>query len=156
MPECSAAGVKAAVGSLGSGARAAVAAAGSAAKATAKNVAAGASRAAQGVKNLANRVVGKCHSFAAGTGVLMADGSVKAIEDVEVGDLVTATDPRTNTTEPQPVTAEHLNLDRDKTDLTITIDGRQSLLETTPHHPFWNQTRHTGPAPPTSNPATTS
>ncbi|WP_304453414.1 RHS repeat-associated core domain-containing protein [Nocardiopsis sp. YSL2] len=38
---------------------------------------------------------GSCNSFVPGTGVVMADGSTKAIEAVEVGEKVLATDPET-------------------------------------------------------------
>ena len=40
------------------------------------------------------------HSFAPGSLVLMADGTIKAIEDTDVGDEVTATDPQTGATRP--------------------------------------------------------
>ncbi len=45
-----------------------------------------------------------CNSFAAGTAVLMADGTHKPIEDVQVGDKVMATDPTTGETSAKPVT----------------------------------------------------
>ncbi|MET9966710.1 RHS repeat-associated core domain-containing protein, partial [Streptomyces sp. NPDC006356] len=44
------------------------------------------------------RKVGDCNSFVPGTEVLMADGSTKPIEDVEIGDRILATDPRTGKT----------------------------------------------------------
>jgi hypothetical protein len=44
------------------------------------------------------------NSFAAGTSVLMADGTHKPIEDVRIGDKVIATDPTTGKTSAQPVT----------------------------------------------------
>jgi RHS repeat-associated protein len=102
----------------------------------------------------------ECHSFAADTNVLMADGSAKAIKDIEAGDKVVATDPATGTTAAEPVTALHLNHDTDLTDITVTaapvgptssgtdtgdgtIRGPTAILHTTAHHPFWDQTAHT-------------
>lgn len=41
-----------------------------------------------------------CNSFLPGTGVVMADGTIRAIEDVRIGDLVLATDPETGQTAP--------------------------------------------------------
>ncbi|WP_232237285.1 polymorphic toxin-type HINT domain-containing protein [Actinoalloteichus fjordicus] len=79
------------------------------------------------------------NSFAAGTEVLMADGSTKPIEDVEVGDEVLAADPTTGDTSVQPVTAtivgdgvKHL------VDITITTeDGGTDTITATAEHPFW-------------------
>ncbi|GLU47106.1 hypothetical protein Nans01_14570 [Nocardiopsis ansamitocini] len=50
------------------------------------------------------------NSFVAGTPVLMADGTFKPIEQVEVGDEVAATDPGTGEQKAKPVLA------------TITVD----------------------------------
>ncbi|WP_204008638.1 LamG-like jellyroll fold domain-containing protein [Virgisporangium aurantiacum] len=85
----------------------------------------------------------KCetHSFARDTKVLMADGSTKAIKDVRVGDRVVATDPATGRTEARTVTKQHINRDRDLTDLAVrTPDGSTRTVETTQQHPFWNDT----------------
>ncbi|MBB5920024.1 hypothetical protein FHR81_001054 [Actinoalloteichus hoggarensis] len=79
------------------------------------------------------------NSFAAGTEVLMADGSTKPIEEVEVGDEVLATDPTTGETGVQPVTAtivgdgvKHL------VDITVvTEDGGSDTITATAEHPFW-------------------
>ncbi|TDO39650.1 RHS repeat-associated core domain-containing protein [Paractinoplanes brasiliensis] len=86
---------------------------------------------------------GKClHSFAPNTPVLLAGGSAKPIEDVEVGDEVVSTDPGTGTTTAKTVEALHINEDTDLTDLTVsTEDGEQVTLNTTQHHPFWSITR---------------
>jgi hypothetical protein len=106
------------------------------------------------------------HSFAAGTLVLMADGTTKAIEDIKVGDKVTATDPDTGKTTAQPVTALHLNRDTDLTDVAVVVpadhDGADAeraseghggrstrgptstaTIKTTEHHPFWDATSGT-------------
>src|SRR5690606_20820720 len=45
------------------------------------------------------------NSFVPGTLVLLADGSTKPIEEVELGDRVLATDPDTGESEPQKVVA---------------------------------------------------
>ncbi|MFI1482846.1 polymorphic toxin-type HINT domain-containing protein [Streptomyces sp. NPDC020747] len=84
-----------------------------------------------------------CKCFLAGTGVLMADGSTKNIEDIELGDKVLATDPETGKTSEREVTATIVT-DDDKqfTDLTIsTPDGREHLTATH-EHPFWSVSEH--------------
>lgn len=90
----------------------------------------------------------------------MADGTTKAIKDVEVGDEVVATDPETGETSAQPVTDLHVNLDRELTTLTLAslsvlglrtigegegdrstrgpTEAAVSTLETTQNHPFWD------------------
>ncbi|WP_205826466.1 Hint domain-containing protein [Microbispora catharanthi] len=82
------------------------------------------------------------NSFAAGTLVLMADGSRKRIEDVGVGDEVLATDPETGESGARKVTALHRNKDTDMADVTIrTADGHETTIHATQHHPFWDETR---------------
>ncbi|WP_241845543.1 polymorphic toxin-type HINT domain-containing protein [Streptomyces sp. CB02261] len=84
---------------------------------------------------------GQC--FLAGTLVLMADGTKKEIQDVEVGDKVLATDPETGESGARPVTqlirtqeAKHLNT------LSIaTPDGAKNLTATA-EHPFWSPSQH--------------
>jgi hypothetical protein len=105
-----------------------------------------------------------CNSFAAGTKVLMADGSAKPIGEVQIGDDVTATDPATGKTVAEPVTALHLNRDHDLATVAVdtarTSNATRSLgktapakalvgalstiavLATTQHHPFWDETTH--------------
>jgi RHS repeat-associated protein len=82
------------------------------------------------------------NSFVPGTAVVLADGTTKPIEDVEVGDRVLATDPQTGETQPRPVAAtivgqgvKHLvqittDNDGDSGDVTGT-------LVATYNHPFW-------------------
>ncbi|MGY0231454.1 polymorphic toxin-type HINT domain-containing protein [Longispora urticae] len=78
------------------------------------------------------------HSFAPDTLVVMADGSTKRIEDVEIGEEVVSTDPETGETTTKTVTALHRNDDIDLTDLTVVdADGVTSTVKTTQHHPFW-------------------
>ncbi|MCW3844736.1 HINT domain-containing protein [Micromonospora yasonensis] len=81
-----------------------------------------------------------CHSFAAGTLVLMADGTTKRIEDIKIGDVVLATDPETGLTVAKRVTYLHLNQDWDLAEVTVhdSVTGETEVLKTTWHHPFWN------------------
>jgi hypothetical protein len=82
------------------------------------------------------------NSFAPGTDVLMADGTTRPIEQVQIGDEVTATDPATGTTTAEPVTALHLNQDTNFVDLTVhNATGSTTAIHTTQHHPFWDDTR---------------
>jgi len=84
-----------------------------------------------------------CNSFVPGTKVLMADGTTKAIEDVEPGDKVLASDPETGRTEVKTVTAEILGQgQKHLVRLTLTIetaDGEQrtASLTATAGHLFW-------------------
>ncbi|MFB7618905.1 polymorphic toxin-type HINT domain-containing protein [Kitasatospora sp. NPDC056181] len=88
---------------------------------------------------------GTSNSFPAGTGVLMGDGSVKAIETVRIGDLVAAADPSTGTAGPRAVTNTiDTPDDRDFTELTVRQnDGTQSAVTATDHHPFWVESART-------------
>ncbi|WP_051830438.1 MULTISPECIES: RHS repeat-associated core domain-containing protein [Streptomyces] len=92
----------------------------------------------------------KCNSFPAATLVLMADGSTKPIGDVRDGDVVMATDPQTDETRPETVTATITTPDdKDFTDLTLTDDANprgppasdQAKITSTYHHPYWSETR---------------
>ncbi|GIH27983.1 hypothetical protein Aph01nite_62930 [Acrocarpospora phusangensis] len=82
------------------------------------------------------------NSFVPGTSILMADGTRKPIKDVEVGDLVLASDPVTNETAAKTVTTliigdgvKHL------VDITVDIDGARGgatrVITATDGHPFW-------------------
>ncbi|WP_228044527.1 polymorphic toxin-type HINT domain-containing protein [Streptomyces ferrugineus] len=80
-----------------------------------------------------------CKCFLAGTDVLMADGTTKDIEDVEVGDEVLATDPETGESGPRRVT-RLITTEDDKhfNELSIaTADGIEKLTATH-EHPFWS------------------
>ncbi|WP_157545302.1 polymorphic toxin type 30 domain-containing protein [Hamadaea tsunoensis] len=98
------------------------------------------------VKGLTGKAAGSglagagCHSFAASTPVLMADGSTKPIGEVKVGDKVLATDPGTGENAPKSVTQLHLNHDWDLADVTVKNlkSGQTTVLHTTWNHPFWN------------------
>ncbi|GHC74509.1 hypothetical protein GCM10007079_08820 [Nocardiopsis terrae] len=63
-----------------------------------------------------------CNSFVPGTGVVMADGSTKAIEAVEVGDAVLATDPETGEQGARTVAAT-IDGEGFKTLVEIRVDG---------------------------------
>ncbi|MFI7368039.1 polymorphic toxin-type HINT domain-containing protein [Streptomyces sp. NPDC050149] len=78
------------------------------------------------------------HSFVPGTDVLLADGTKKDIEDVELGDKVVATDPETGKTSIREVGGTiSTEDDKEFVDLTITTkDGDAALISTTTH-PFW-------------------
>ncbi|MEV5728041.1 polymorphic toxin-type HINT domain-containing protein [Streptomyces pharetrae] len=77
--------------------------------------------------------------FLAGTDVLMADGTTKDIEDVEVGDEVLAADPESGESGPRRVT-QLIVTESDKhfNELSIaTTDGIEKLTATY-EHPFWS------------------
>ena len=84
-----------------------------------------------------------CHSFAPQTRVLLANGTTKPIGQIKIGDRVTATDPTTGRTALQPVTATMVHRDTDLLDLTIQTATGRSVIHTTEHHPFYNDTTHT-------------
>jgi RHS repeat-associated protein len=84
-----------------------------------------------------------CASFAPDTPVLMADGHTKAIQHVNLGDTVRATDPATGRTTSQPITELHRHLDQELTDLALAdAAGNLAILHTTPNHRFWDETQH--------------
>lgn len=79
---------------------------------------------------------GSCRkSFSGDTRVLMADGTVRPIKDVTVGDFVLATDPATGEEGPREVT--HVWVHDDQL-VDLKVDGGD--LTTTEDHPFWNET----------------
>ncbi|MGA4987204.1 RHS repeat-associated core domain-containing protein [Nonomuraea bangladeshensis] len=102
-----------------------------------------AERARDAAEKAVRAVCGKRNSFVPGTMVVMADGTEKPIEDVEVGDKVQATDPVSGRTEAKPVTAliageGAKNLVR----ITVDTDGSQGnasgVVTATSEHPFWS------------------
>ncbi|WP_369390252.1 polymorphic toxin-type HINT domain-containing protein [Streptomyces sp. CG1] len=102
-------------------------------------------KAADGVEDIAEasraaKAAEKClQCFLAGTKVLMADGTTKNIESVEIGDQVLATDPMTGVTGARTVTdlivTEH---DKHFSDLTIATRRGIEHLTATNEHPFWS------------------
>ncbi|MGW2571713.1 polymorphic toxin-type HINT domain-containing protein [Streptomyces sp. NPDC001537] len=87
--------------------------------------------------------LGGCKCFLAGTDVLMADGTTKDIEDVEVGDWVKATDPKTGKTKPRKVT-RLIRTEGDKyfNELSIATEDGIEKLTATHEHPFWSPSEH--------------
>jgi RHS repeat-associated protein len=90
-----------------------------------------------------------CNSFAAGTLVLMANGTTKAIEKLRPGDTVLSTDPQTGQTQPQPVTATITGTgEKHLVDLTLVGAGAGGggppsgdQVTATDGHPFWTVER---------------
>jgi RHS repeat-associated protein len=83
-----------------------------------------------------------CHSFAAATLVVLADGTRKPISKIVVGDRVQSSDPVTGKTVVRAVTALHHNLDDDLVDLSVRdADGNVTVVHTTTRHRFWDDVR---------------
>nr|WP_240203757.1 polymorphic toxin-type HINT domain-containing protein [Streptomyces actuosus] len=83
-------------------------------------------------------ILAKCHSFLPGTGVLMGDGTEKAIEEVVVGDVVVTTDSVTGvTTKKTVVQTIATEDDKDFTEISIAPGGKKSSIVATDTHPFW-------------------
>ncbi|WP_246607519.1 DUF6531 domain-containing protein [Paractinoplanes toevensis] len=79
------------------------------------------------------------NSFAAGTPVLLADGSTKPIEKLEPGDTVLATEPSAALTEPAQVTATVVGTG-DKSLVDVVLDG-SGVVTATAGHKFYSLTR---------------
>lgn len=93
------------------------------------------------------RAPGSCegHSFIAGTEVLMADETHKKIEDVEIGDLVIATDSETGRTEARPVVRTWAHGDEfERTEIVVDTDGDAGsaggTVTATDWHRIWEPT----------------
>ncbi|MEV7616163.1 polymorphic toxin-type HINT domain-containing protein [Streptomyces sp. NPDC089799] len=86
---------------------------------------------------------GNCKCFLAGTDVLMADGTTKDIEDINVGDKVQATDPETGESGPREV-AKLIVTEDDKhfNELTLTTQHGNEKITATHEHPFWSPSDH--------------
>jgi hypothetical protein len=94
--------------------------------------------------NIADAVKGSkktpdCKCFLGDTDVLMADGTTKDIEDIQLGDKVQATDPETGETGPREVTRLIVTED-DKhfNELSIATEDGVEQLTATHEHPFWS------------------
>ncbi len=74
-------------------------------------------------------------SFSGGTYVLMADGTRKRIDEVEVGDMVVATDPETGETKAREVVATLPHEDQ-----LVTLGTDVGQIVTTEDHRYWNVT----------------
>ncbi|MFF5055016.1 LamG-like jellyroll fold domain-containing protein [Micromonospora sp. NPDC000663] len=96
-------------------------------------------------RSIGRGLLGKCptmNSFTGETRVLMADGTSKRIDQVQVGEKVLATDPTTGRTEERAVTALILGAgNKDLVEITVDTDGTKSdrteNLTATAGHPFW-------------------
>ncbi|MFF0205897.1 polymorphic toxin-type HINT domain-containing protein [Streptomyces sp. NPDC005017] len=84
-------------------------------------------------------ISGCVRCFLAGTDVLMADGTTKDIEDIEIGDEIEATDPDTGESGSRRVTSLIVT-DGDKhfNELSIATRGGIEKLTATHEHPFWS------------------
>ncbi|WP_425684103.1 DddA-like double-stranded DNA deaminase toxin [Micromonospora sp. DT31] len=71
----------------------------------------------------------------------MADGTKRRIDQVNVGDKVRTHDPKTGAEKDRPVTALHLNRDRELTYLYVDADGIFARIDTTQNHLFWSESR---------------
>jgi hypothetical protein len=100
-------------------------------------------RAGEKEATVAAKVGATCfaHSFVPGTDVLLADGTHKNIEEIQVGDKVLATDPDTGkTTTREVIDTIVTDDDKDFVDLTIATGQDESsdgIIATTTH-PFWS------------------
>ena len=74
-------------------------------------------------------------SFSGVTVVLMANGTHKAIQDIQIGDKVIASDPETGE---QAAKAVEQVFVHDDTVFDLVIDGE--IISTTEDHPFWSVT----------------
>ncbi|MGK4579091.1 polymorphic toxin-type HINT domain-containing protein [Kitasatospora sp. HPMI-4] len=81
------------------------------------------------------------HSFEADTLVLMADGSAKKIQDVEVGDEISNAQPAVSKSEKHRVDARHITVD-DKSfvDITVETASGPQVITATGNHPFYSIT----------------
>ncbi|MFV2017116.1 RHS repeat-associated core domain-containing protein, partial [Micromonospora sp. LOL_023] len=84
-----------------------------------------------------------CSSFTPGTHVLMADGTKKPIEDVEIGDYVIATDPETGQTAAKVVVATIIGAGtKNLAEVIVDVHGNQGdkveRVLATDNHPFWD------------------
>ncbi|WP_285472664.1 Hint domain-containing protein [Actinoplanes sp. NBRC 101535] len=108
-----------------------------------------AARGAGAVKDVAKKadgpgpaaIGGDCNSFVPGTPVLMADGTSKPIEEVELDDQVAAADPVTGESGSRPVTALIRGSGvKHPVEIDVDLDGDDRSdgdLTATDGHPFW-------------------
>ncbi|MEU3645436.1 RHS repeat-associated core domain-containing protein [Lentzea sp. NPDC034063] len=79
------------------------------------------------------------NSFTGDTLVLMADGSVKRIDEIEIGDEVASSRPESPSVEQHEVLAVIVtDEDKEYVDLTVSTSAGLNVVRTTAHHPFFN------------------
>ncbi|NDW10097.1 polymorphic toxin-type HINT domain-containing protein [Dysgonomonas sp. 520] len=78
------------------------------------------------------------HCLAAGTNITMADGSLKKIEDVAVGDSVLSYDEQTNSAFANKVKKLHSAIHQNIVKITLSSGITQKTIYTTDDHPFWS------------------
>ncbi|MFK4085752.1 polymorphic toxin-type HINT domain-containing protein [Kribbella sp. NPDC020789] len=105
------------------------------AAAAAKETAAAAAKETEAAAKSTSKAPKDFCSFAGTTGVLMADGTTKAIKDIKPGDKVVATDPETGLRAAKTVLQVWLH---DDTLTDLAVDG--GTVTTTEDHPFWSVT----------------
>lgn len=77
----------------------------------------------------------KTGCFDAGTKIIMADGSIKNIENIKVGDIVIAYNEINNSFEPRTVTKSYLHINTpEMVDITLS---NGIILHATPGHPLY-------------------
>jgi RHS repeat-associated protein len=104
----------------------------------------------EGFEQAVKSTAGSCNSFAPGTLVLLADGSSRPIEKLQLGDKVEATDPETGKTTTEPVVATIVGHGL-KQLVTVTVAvpdesagkgaTRSESIVATENHPFWSASR---------------
>ncbi|MEE1807257.1 Hint domain-containing protein [Streptomyces sp. BE133] len=94
--------------------------------------------AASAVVTILEKVTGACHIFLPGTGVLLADGTREAIEDVEAGDTVTTTDATTGKSiKKKVISTITTEDDKEFTEIAIATGDMLSSIIATDTHSFW-------------------
>ncbi|WP_143532198.1 RICIN domain-containing protein [Saccharothrix sp. ALI-22-I] len=106
-------------------------------KAASRTVPKAASRAVKAVRSTATRGRAGCNSFTPDTPVVMADGTGKAIGEIEPGDLVAARNPETGEVTTQPVLDVIVGYgDKYLVDLDLDPSTPRALTATA-NHPIW-------------------
>jgi hypothetical protein len=84
------------------------------------------------------------HSFTGLTGVLMANGTVKPISEVKVGEWVLTAEPGKKKKEKHRVKAVIVTkTDRDYVDVVVATKAGPKTIQTTEHHQFYEISRNT-------------
>ena len=93
------------------------------------------------LSGLRAKVLGRSFCFAAGTKVLMGDGSTKAIEDIREGDMVLSDDPKDEqAAEPRKVSQIHRTATYRLFHIEVhRADREGGEIAATASHPFWTQ-----------------